>query len=89
MPLWYYFSKDGAHALNCSRWASRGWSAGHDGLVYVFAEELRRLGLPANADPGLLRSRYSDVNSQQRADCVVKGSDALKVTQRSSYEAIS
>ena len=58
------FSKDGAHALNYSKWASRGWSAGHDGLVHVLADELRRLGLSANADPGLLRSRFSHVNSR-------------------------
>ncbi len=85
------FSKDGAHALNCSKWASRGWSAGHDGLVHVLADELRRLGLSANADPGLLRSRFSHVNSQKRADCLVKGSGALRVTDnvansKQSYE---
>jgi hypothetical protein len=74
------FSKDGAHALNCSRWAARGRSAGHDGLVHVLADELRRLGISANTDPGLLRSRFSHVNSQKRADCYVKGSAALTVT---------
>ncbi len=46
------FSVDGAHALNCPRCASRGWSGGHDGLVYVLAEEARRVGISASADPG-------------------------------------
>ncbi len=45
------FFIDGANGFNCTKFAFRGWSGGHDRLVHVLTKETRLVGLSVSDDP--------------------------------------
>ena len=79
------FTSDGAHQLNCKRWAARGWTPGHDLVVAAILEETNLAGVRARGEAALLDQLRqgipqpipSHATSKKRADALVYGDDDL------------
>jgi hypothetical protein len=69
----------GNHRINCTHYAGRTWTQGHNLVVSAFGFENRRLGLSVVDIDSAMRKQCTHHNSQARGDILVRSTD-LEIT---------